>query len=697
MKIDLTPEGMAKGNPYELKLRKNEIVNTRLLIQEGRLSEAVVPMISALIAEPNNPSSHQNFANFLEASGDMEKAIGVAIAFSERYPNDIGSLLFLAEKYIRNHEHIEAIECCKKVIGLDPLSGAGWKAQGEIYWMLGRRDEAFECANRLLECENISEKMVLIASGRFEESAQPSAMRQYLSKAVARLPNSRVLKVFQAEALLRDDRPGDAIRSIENLVDFKSDPLAVCVLARAYIDLGRPEDALKFLSSNIDTGIDDPNVEALRAVCLRLTGQVIQAKHTYEKLFKAGVESGALLIGYATCLAAVGLDNECLKALDKGLEIAGQDSGLLVEKATCLARISRSEEARECLQSAGVSWHNPVSSLEGPSLAYGEFEDDIDWDNVERVFNRGALSRNERLNVMFALGHRRDAIGDYREAMSLWSHANEEIRASYNFKCEPFINWMKTVPEVMSTLAEQPISMFEEAPFTPIFVFGMPRSGTSLVEHILSAHSSIKAGGECKYVNRLIEEAMGCFPGKGYPQFLAEFDNEDYLALREKYFSYWKFADLKENFVVDKLPGNFIHLGLLAKIFPEAIFIECTRDPHDTALSIYGHWFREGHPYAYDMQEILMIREGTEEVMKRWRSILGEGRIHTIHYENVVKIPNPTINKLLGDCRLTAEDNCFSPYKIKRPIDNANARRLELPITEVRTGRARNYEFVFGN
>jgi hypothetical protein len=298
---------------------------------------------------------------------------------------------------------------------------------------------------------------------------------------------------------------------------------------------------------------------------------------------------------------------------------------------------------------------------------------------------------------MFALGHQRDAIGEYREAMSLWSQANAEIRASYNFKCEQFVNWMKTVPEVMCSLAEQPVSVSKEAPFRPIFVFGMPRSGTSLVEHILSAHSSIKAGGESKYVNRLIEEAMVCFPGMGYPQFLAEFDNEDYLALREKFFSYWKFADLKENYVVDKLPGNFIHLGLLAKIFPEAIFIECTRDPHDTALSIFGHWFREGHPYAYDMQEILKICEGTEEVMKRWRSILGEGRIHTIHYENVVKIPNPTINKLLGDCRLIAEDNCFSPYKIERPIDNANARRLELPITEVRTGRAKNYEFAFSS
>ncbi len=695
MEIELTPEGLAKGNPFKIKLKDNEIRNTHSLIQEGRIEEALGPVVAGLIAEPKNPAVHQNLADLYEARGGREEAIGVAKGSVELHPDIPGPLLFLAEKYIRNNEHEEAIECCKKVIHLDQLSGSGWKSQGEIYWMLGRLGEAFECNEQLLQCDNVPEKEVLLACDRFYESAKPSNMRQFLSNAVARFPNSRILSLYYAESNLRDDRPGEAIRSIEKIENFEGDPLAVCVMARAYIDLGRPKEGLKHLNGYAGSGKDKLNVEALRAICLRLTGQVPQAKLTYEKLLKAGVESVPLYIGYATCLAALGLDNECLKALDKALDIAGNDNGILAEKAHCLVKLSRNEEARECLRSAAASWYNPISSLEGPSLVNGEFEDGIDWEYVESVFNQGILSRNERLRVAFALGHRYDSLGEHKEAMSLWSDANAAIRAFYNFDCEAFTSWIKTIPKVMTSLAAEPVLGFDDAPFRPVFVFGMPRSGTSLVEHILSSHSEIKAGGESKNINHLIETAMGCFPGKGYPGFLEDFGNEDYLALRSKFFSYWKFADLRENFVVDKMPGNFIYLGLLAKIFPEAVFIECTRDPYDTALSIFGHWFREGHPYAYDMQEILMTLNATEEIMQGWRAVLGEKRIHTIQYEKLVSGPNATIEKLFDGCGLLAEKNCFSPHQNLRPIDNANARRLELPMTDARIGRAKNYEFSF--
>ena len=697
MEFDLTPEGLAKGNLRAWKLQNNEIINARALIQEGRLSEALVPMIAGLIVDPKNPATLQNLSNYFEAKGEMEASIGVAKGSTKIFPDDPAPLLFLAEKYIRNREHKEALECCNKVIQMRPQSAVGWRTKGDIFWMLGRLDEAFECSERLLECDKVLEKEVLVALDRFDRSAQPSALRKFLFDASCYFPGSLTLKILYSEALLKDGRPGDAIRSIKETGALKGDPLASCVLVRAYIDLGRPEDGLKFLTNEINAEIDNPNVEALRAVCLRLTGQVTQAKHAYEKLLKVGVENIPLLVGYATCLAILGLDYECLKALNKGLEIEGQDSGLLVEKANCLSRLSKRGEARECIRSAGMAWHNPISFLEGPSLVNAEFEDNIDWNNVEKIFNQGTLSRNERLNMLFALGHQRDRNGEYKEAMSLWSNANAEIRSSYNFNCKAFVRWMKEIPEIMTSLSTDPVCNFDEAPFRPIFVFGMPRSGTSLVEHVLSSHSAIKAGGESKNVNRLIEEAMSCFPGTAYPNFLAEFDNIDYLALREKFFSYWKFANLRESFVVDKLPGNFIHLKLLAKLFPEAIFIECRRDPYDTALSIFGHWFREGHPYAYDLKEILMIQDGTDEVMKQWRAELGEERIHTIQYEKLVRLPGPTIEALIGGCNLTPEEPCFLPHKNLRPIDNANARRLETPITDARTGRAQNYAFAFEN
>ena len=213
MQFDLTPEGLAKGNPFKIKLKDNEIRNTHSLIQEGRIEEALGPVVAGLIAEPKNPAVHQNLADLYEARGGREEAIGVAKGSVELHPDIPGPLLFLAEKYIRNNEHEEAIECCKKVIHLDQLSGSGWKSQGEIYWMLGRLGEAFECNEQLLQCDNVPEKEVLLACDRFYESAKPSNMRQFLSNAVARFPNSRILSLYYAESNLRDDRPGEAIRS----------------------------------------------------------------------------------------------------------------------------------------------------------------------------------------------------------------------------------------------------------------------------------------------------------------------------------------------------------------------------------------------------------------------------------------------------------------------------------------------------
>ena len=92
-----------------------------------------------------------------------------------------------------------------------------------------------------------------------------------------------------------------------------------------------------------------------------------------------------------------------------------------------------------------------------------------------------------------------------------------------------------------------------------------------------------------------------------------------------------------------------------------------------------------------------MIQDGTDEVMKQWRAELGEERIHTIQYEKLVRLPGPTIEALIGGCNLTPEERCFLPHKNLRPIDNANARRLETPITDARTGRAQNYAFAFEN
>ena len=695
MKFDFTPEGLAKGNFLKLKAGKKEINNARALIADGRLMEALQPMVLGLIAKPDDPSAYENFANYFEASGQPRGAIAVADASVHAHPDKPGPLLFLAEKLMRDQQGEAAANCCKKAVELQPANGPAWQTLSDIYWKLGRKEEAFECCEKLLHCKGTLEKLIFLTCRRFEGQIEPSVLRRFLKNAVDYFPASPVMKTLLAGACVADGRPGEAIEIAKMVENYASNPLTVCVLVRAHVDTGRPDLGLKLLSGDIDVGDQYANIEALKAVCLRLTGQILLAKNSYENVLKAGVQKASLFTGYAMCLRVLDLKNECLAALDKGLELTGDESGLLVEKAQVLSDLSRHEEAEECLRSSAFSWQNATTALEGPSLSNAEFEAEVNWQHVEGVFNQGTLTRNERLNVMFAIGHQREAAGDYRQAMSLWYYANEEIRASYQFDVGPFLSWLRSIPAELQGDISNTLEGCDPGPFRPIFVFGMPRSGTSLVEHILGAHSDVKPGGESTYVTRLIEEVMLCFPGEEYPTFFREFDEPDFLALRDKFFSYWKFANLTEKFVVDKLPGNFVHVGLLQKIFPEAVFVECVRERHDTALSIFGHWFREGHPYAYNFEEILAVHDEYDNMMRTWRNLLGEKRIHRIQYEELVKIPKRTIQNLLGSCELVSEEGCFSPHKQKRAIDNANARRLEMPIVDTRVGRSRNYDFAF--
>ena len=282
MEIDLTTEGLKKGNVFALKLNNNEIINSRILIQDGRLSEALVPMISALIAEPQNPDTYQNFSDFLEMSGNMEAAISVAKASVKLNPQNANVNILLAEKYVRNNQKKEAIECCKSAIKIDSNSGSAWAVLGEIYWITGRKKESFECFQEVVFTPNIRQKLIISTVDRFYDVVEPSEMRILLKSATSRFPMSRVLQSLYAESLLRDGRPGEALGLAKGIENFAQDPLLVCVVARAFIDLGRPEEVLQLLSGNCNVTGQELNIDALRAVSLRLTGQITPAKRMQE-------------------------------------------------------------------------------------------------------------------------------------------------------------------------------------------------------------------------------------------------------------------------------------------------------------------------------------------------------------------------------------------------------------------------------
>jgi hypothetical protein len=139
--------------------------------------------------------------------------------------------------------------------------------------------------------------------------------------------------------------------------------------------------------------------------------------------------------------------------------------------------------------------------------------------------------------------------------------------------------------------------------------------------------------------------------------------------------------------VTDKLPGNFVHLGFLARLFPDAVLVTCERNPLDTALSIYTQWFRDGHLYAYAMDEIAEVVAAYRDVMGAWSAQVPAAQCVGLRYEELVTSPETTIARLLRACDLSHADACFTPWEHVRHVESGSARRVHRPITTDRIER----------
>jgi hypothetical protein len=218
---------------------------------------------------------------------------------------------------------------------------------------------------------------------------------------------------------------------------------------------------------------------------------------------------------------------------------------------------------------------------------------------------------------------------------------------------------------------------------------GMPRSGTTLVEQILASHSSVEATNELPFLTRMgLEMEMD----GGYASALAEFDitrqescAKDYLAKTKPY------RKLDREFFIDKTPDNFLHIGLIRILFPNAKIINVIRDPLDNAIGMYKMYFPHGAEYSFSMEGIIYHWQGYLTLMHHWEQ-LYPGEVLHLSYEDLVHDPEKKITDVLEYCGLPVEDACFRFYESDRPVLTPSAGQVRNPISAKSVGSGRNYE-----
>jgi tetratricopeptide (TPR) repeat protein len=317
--------------------------------------------------------------------------------------------------------------------------------------------------------------------------------------------------------------------------------------------------------------------------------------------------------------------------------------------------------------------HRSISKLKKYSIG------DPHINNMEKLYFSKTITNEDKMHLGFALGK---AYGDckmHEKSFHYILTANKLKRSTYIYSINETIALTEKIIGVFDTLLETFQVKRETPDKTPVFILGMPRSGTSLVEQILSSHPYVYGAGEIADLKNIffyltdtkeLKKSFEVFIQE--PEKISTLLGEYYLKRMIKY---------SENlrYITNKEPHNFQLIGLIAFALPNAKIIHCTREPMDNCFSIYKNFFSGIHPYAYDLKELGQYYLQYQKIMEYWHNVF-HGKIFNISYEKLVKHQEAETKGLLDYCELPWDDACLSFYKTKSRVTTASAAQVRQPI-----------------
>jgi tetratricopeptide (TPR) repeat protein len=288
--------------------------------------------------------------------------------------------------------------------------------------------------------------------------------------------------------------------------------------------------------------------------------------------------------------------------------------------------------------------------------------------------------------VQFALSRALEQKEDYTNAMKALHSANQNTGRSRTFRKQAYIN---LIADLCSYVPNEQIKE-QTYDSRPIFIVGMPRSGTTLTEQILASHSQIHTTDELPFIERA---AMQMSSSEGYAAGLLNINKQKSSELRTYYLAqagqYFDSAG-DEPFFIDKNPNNFLHIGLILRLFPNAKIICQLRDPIDNILSIYKQHFSKGYDFAYNINDIVCYLNGYYRLLKRYQQ-LYPGSILLFNYGELVEEPEKNIRKLITFCELEFETDCLNFHRSTRSVLTPSSSQVRQPINTNSINSSKQY------
>ena len=664
----------------------------------GRHEDALAAFRRCSELKPDLASAHVNSGVVLKELGRPAEAVAAYRRALELRPNDGDTWINLGATLSELGRFEEALAACRKGLELRPQSASGRFHLGYALQGLGRFEEAGAAYRGALALRpdgaNAHNNLgvTLKALGRDAEALAEYRRAIELKPSYAEAHNN-------LGALLQDQgRSQDALACFRRAIDLR--PGFVEAYNNATIalnDLGRLDEALAASRRASAIKPDDATACNNTSIVLQAMGRSEEAIAACQRAIELRPDDANALNNLGTALKDLGRNDEALQAFDRAAALGVPGfAGPLTNKASLLLELGQSAASAAALDEAlrldprsGHSWH-----LRSESKTFQAGDPDIDA--MERLLasaSTDGMRMQERINLEFALSKAWFDAGDPARAFEHLNSANRHKRATLAYDAQAMSEWLAAIAEVFEPQWMAGLAGAGDPSPLPVFVIGMPRSGTSLVEQILASHPEVHGAGELRAL-QLLAEGLPAGPSgaKGYPRNAAGLTRGDLPALGQRYLQRLQAGAPPRRRIIDKMPTNFCYAGLAHLILPNARIIHCMRDGADSCFSCYTKNFRHGLGFAFDLRELGAFYRDYERLMDHWRRVLPPDRFAEVRYEELVEDLEGQSRRLVEFCGLAWDDACLRFYENERQVRTASVNQVRRPLYHSSVGRWRRYE-----
>jgi tetratricopeptide (TPR) repeat protein len=546
-----------------------------------------------------------------------------------------------------------AIDAFRRAVDINPALAASWSMLERLYRMTGDIKSAATAAEQVSNLKHLPPEVVR-AGSRFSDgdlSAAENILREYLLHAGNHVEAVRLLGRIEQQRGVLDDA-----------------------------EL-RLEAALKLA----------PNYRAARLDYVRVLidrQKYPQAREEIDTLLRLDPGNRDYLTLYAAACVGLGKHAPAIALYRQLLAASPGSSELHVSLGHSLKTVGRQKEATESYQAAAAarpSFGDAYWSLANLKT-YRFSQDEIARMRAEEA--APAADPVDRYHLCFALGKALEDRNEYAESWQFYERGNALKRAESHY--HPDINEANTRKQMEVFTAQ----FFAERTGAgvpdsePIFIVGLPRSGSTLIEQILASHSQVEGTQELPDIQRIVLglQRLGMYPG-----VLTELAPEDFRGLGERYMTGTRAYRGETPLFIDKMPNNFGHVGLIHLMLPNAKIIDVRREPMACCFSNLKQLFAKGQEFSYSIEDIARYYRSYLDLMRHWDAVLP-GRVLRVWHEDVVEDLEGNVRRILEFCGLEFEPSCLEFYKTERSVRTASSEQVRRPIFRDGLFHWRNYE-----